>query len=146
MKINQQAHAMQEIMQRQDTKNKSQNENFAKLFEKNVSHEDKITNDIKKLDVDKFLDKLVNLGAGNFWLNFNMEKIEDKIQAKKDELVKSLGLDKKDISEEKKDDALKKLQDMLDEYVKNMYKNMDQNQVLKYQNNKNSLLSDLLKI
>ncbi len=136
MKIHQ-SYALNEIIQRQDTKNRSENENFSATLDKTLSKSKKL--DTKELssvtnsDVEEFLHKLTSMGASAFWLNFNLEKIEDKVNKKRDELIEKLGLcDDKQINiEEERKEALEKLDEMLKEYIDSLLAQMEFKQELK---------------
>lgn len=151
MKVNQayQAFAMQEITQRQDTKNSSENENFSTLFGKSIEKENdaKIDKKISDADVEQFKSQLTSMGASNFWLNFNMEKIQSKIEEKRKELATQLGLDKEGdeaLSLEEREEALANLDEMLKDYIKQLLKEMEAKKQLENQGDKPNLLSKLL--
>ncbi len=151
MKItSQQVFAMQEIMQRQDRKNRSENEDFAATLSKTTDKEEldkKVEKNITDKDVDTFIDNLTNMGASAFWLKFNYEKIQDKINEKRDELMEKLGLDEEDLKNRStskdiaKLDAIEELEKLLEEYIKELNAKAQKDKELK---NPNSQLNILL--
>lgn len=126
MKIDQ-SYAMNEIMQRQDTTNKTENEKFASLLAKSTSDDGYtvVKSGVSDIDVDLFLDQLTSMGASAFWLNFNLEKIQDMIEAKRQEYSEKLGLNDESISDDDRQSALKELDDMIEDYIKDILKQTD---------------------
>lgn len=144
MKIDQ-TYALNEIIQRQDTKNKTQNEEFFSTFDKTVlAKKSEVKSQIKEItdaDVDTFLHQLTSLGASLFWLNFNLEKIQDKIDKKRQEFIEQLGINDKtkNLSDEDKKSALEELDKMLEEYIKNLLKQMQDKSTLEKSSQDNPL-------
>lgn len=131
MKVDQN-YALSEIIQRQDTKNKTQNEEFSSMLDKKVSSEitsnaTNKTNVVSDAEVESFLTQLTSMGASAFWLNFNLEKIQDKIDKKREELMDKLGIndDNKKISDEDMKSALEEVEKMLEDYIKELLKQME---------------------
>lgn len=152
MKVNQ-AYAMSEITQRQDTSNKNENDEFAALLEKSTTDTNTDTNVVKGVsdaDVENFLNQLTSMGASAFWLNFNLEKIQEKIDKKREELAEQLGLNKTDengestLTPEKKKEALAQLEELLEDYVQELMKKMEARKELEDSQKSDSPLSNLL--
>ncbi len=122
MKItNQQIFAMQEIAQRLDKKNTSENEDFATTLKKASKEEQKnIEKSVTNSDVDNFIEKLTTMGASAFWLQFNYDKIQEKIDKKRLELMEQLGLNEENLEEEEKESAMGELEKMLQDYIKEL--------------------------
>ncbi len=132
MKVNQ-SYAIDEIIQRQDTKIKTENEKFLATLDKAVSQkaDTKILNKIDMVsdaDVENFLNKLTSMGASAFWFNYNLEKIQDKIDRKREELMKELGIDDETA---KKDVAFEILDEMLEKYIQTLLEQMEKRFELK---------------
>lgn len=148
---NSQIFASQEIIQRQDTKNKTENEEFASLLEKtkDISSNATVSKSVTDSDVENFLDQLTSMGASAFWINFNLEKIQDKIEQKREELMEKLGLDEENVNEmtsEEKTEALDNLEEMLNSYIKELMEQMEAKKELDSYEKGVSTLSDLLKL
>ncbi len=126
MKItNQQIYAMQEITQRLDKKNSSENTDFAAALDKSIDKQKDEKNIVKSVtssDVEIFLNKLTSMGASAFWLNFNYEKIQEKIDEKRLEFMEKLGLNKEDLEKEEKTNLIEELDKMLQDYIKELSK------------------------
>lgn len=150
MKVsNEQIYAMQEMTQRRDTKNTTENDKFASLLEKPKSEEETTvsTKGITDSDVDNFINKLTSMGASAFWLNFNLEKIQEKIDKKREELMEKLGLNKTNSEEMTGDDkqaALKELEKLLDDYIKELMEQMKAKKELANSQKPSSPLASLL--
>lgn len=151
MKVNQ-AYAMSEIIQRQDTSNKNENDEFAALLEKSTTDTNTGTTVVKGVtdtDVENFLNQLTSMGASAFWLNFNLEKIQEKIDKKREELAEQLGLNKDskngetELTAQEKEEALAKLEDLLEDYVKELMKKMEVKSELEDSQENGSLLTNL---
>ncbi|AII14574.1 hypothetical protein CIG2463D_0729 [Campylobacter iguaniorum] len=97
------------------------------------------------LDVDKFREKLRELGASAFYMSFNLEKIEQKIEEKRKELEKNANLDS--LSGEEKTKAIATIDKMLEDYKKELLKQLNEQSQMQKQasgeQNKNSLSSIL---
>lgn len=151
---NNQVFASQEIIQRQDTKNKTENEEFGSLLEKNMKTEDTNSNytvakGVTSSDVEHFLDQLTSMGASAFWINFNLEKIQDKIEEKRQELMDKLGLNddsKNQMTSDERKQALDSLEEMLDDYIKELMEQMEAKKELDNYEKGASTLTDLLKL
>lgn len=151
MKVNsQQAFAMSEISQRQDTKNETENDKFSSLLEKSKDDSKTgttITRGVSDADVQSFINDLTSMGASAFWMNFNLDKIQEKIDKKREELADKLGLNKdskvgdKELTSEQKKEALAELEKLLDEYVKKLMKEMEAKKELE-NNQKSSPLAN----
>jgi hypothetical protein len=79
-------------------------------------------------EVEAFKQNLTSMGATQFFYNFNMEKIEKLLEEKRDSLEKTLGLDDEalvPLQGEKRDEALKSLDTMLESYAKQLREQME---------------------
>lgn len=150
MKVaNRQIHAMQELQQRTDAKNTTQSEKFGVLLEKTKDKEESKVSSygVTDSEVNSFLHKLTSMGASAFWLHFNLEKIQDKIEKKRDELMKEAGLDK--IDDEKKvskevQGALQEIEAMLEDYTKELMEQIEAKKELEKSQKPSSVLASLL--
>lgn len=118
----------------------------------------KMTNEIgvstAKFDVDKFKDELVKYGSYAFLNTLNAEKINEKIEQKREELKEILGLnDAKNINDEKISQLNQILEDMLNDYKKELNDRVKNNAILEKAQNLNSKnnisklnLSDLINL
>lgn len=73
--------------------------------------------------VEEFKRELSSMGAISFLQSFNLEKIEELMEKKKEELMESLGLSDKTqppLSGEERTTALKTLEDLLADYKKEL--------------------------
>lgn len=84
-------------------------------------------------DVEAFREKLTSLGAPQFFYNFNMEKIEKLLEEKRELLEKALGLDEEALEPvvgEKREQALKHLETMLESFGKQLRAQMEAKSIL----------------
>lgn len=150
MKVtNRQIHAMQELQQRTDAKNTTRSEKFGALLEKTKDKEESKAPSygVTDSEVNSFLHKLTSMGASAFWLHFNLEKIQDKIEKKRDELMQEAGLDK--IDDEKKaskkvQDALQEIEAILEDYAKELMEQIKAKEELEKSQKPSSVLASLL--
>lgn len=138
------------------TKKKEEEEAFEKFLEtlqqneQNAQNSSTIANDFENesllnLDVDKFREKLRELGASAFYMSFNLEKIEQKLEEKRKELEENANLDS--LSGEEKTKAIATIDKMLEDYKKELLKQLNEQSQMQKQaseeQNKNSLSSVL---
>ncbi len=148
MKVtNQNIFAMQEISQRANKKQTGE-DFMAKLKKVTKNEEKNIEKNITNSDVDNFIQKLTSLGASAFWTQFNNDKIQEKIDEKRAELMKGLKVEKEDenLSEEErqeKENVLKEIEEALLEYAKQLQEQAIAQKELK---SPNVTLSTLLNI
>lgn len=82
---------------------------------------------------EAFRQELTSMGAVAFFYNFNMEKIEELIEEKKQELKASLGLDEganPPLEGQERAQALAHLEQMLESYTKQLREQMEAKSVL----------------
>ncbi|ASM35343.1 response regulator [Campylobacter sputorum subsp. bubulus] len=119
-----------------------------------VSQNQKLSDDSKIGSVEEFRDKLTKYGSYAFLNILNAEKINEKIEQKRQELKELLGLnDTKNLSKDKIADLNKILEDSLDDYKKELLAKLQNNAILEKAqniNSKNNLsnftLSDLISL
>lgn len=107
-----------------------------------------------KFDVNKFKDELVKYGSYAFLNALNAEKINEKIEQKRAELKEILGLnDIENINDDKISQLNKILEDMLNDYKKELNERIKNNAILEKAQNINSKhniskinLSDLINL
>ncbi|WP_052137597.1 hypothetical protein [Campylobacter sputorum] len=119
-----------------------------------VSQNQKLSDDSKIGSVEEFRDRLTKYGSYAFLNILNAEKINEKIEQKRQELKELLGLnDTKNLSKDKIADLNKILEDSLDDYKKELLAKFQNNAILEKAqniNSKNNLsnftLSDLISL
>lgn len=119
-----------------------------------VSQNQKLSDDSKIGSVEEFRDKLTKYGSYAFLNILNAEKINEKIEQKRQELKELLGLnDTKNLSKDKIAYLNKILEDSLDDYKKELLAKLQNNAILEKAqniNSKNNLsnftLSDLISL
>lgn len=113
----------------------SHNHDFEKYLKDTNSNFDNINSKIS-MDLDKFKQNLINLGAAAFLSQLNQSKIEEKIAAKKEELIKTLGLDEEGLKNKGKDEILELkniLEDLLEQFKKDLLASLQNNSLLQKQ-------------
>lgn len=112
---------------------------FADDFEKYLKEVNANFDDAKAVnsaDIDKFKRNLTNLGAAGFINQLNQAKIEEKIAAKKEELMKVLGLDEEGIASKSGGEILELravLDELLAQFKKELLASMQNNSLLEKQ-------------
>lgn len=144
-----QVHAMQEMQQRANAKNTTQSEEFGSLLQKTKDKKEGkvLAYGVTDSEVNSFLHKLTSMGASAFWLQFNLEKIQDKIEKKRDELMEEMGLD--EIDDEKKaskkvQDTLQEIEAILEDYAKELMEQIKAKKELERSQKSTSILANLL--
>lgn len=138
--------SMDEIVQRRSNKATSENENFFKIFDKKVnSNGSNVVKDVTKNEVEEFKKQLTSMGATAFWANLNQEKIQEKIEQKRQELAEQMGLNDENnqMTDEQKTTALEDLNKMLEEYIEELMDKL-QNKTSNQEYGQQSPLSNLL--
>lgn len=89
---------------------------------KNVSLKTSSTQDSKitNLDIQSFKDNLTSMGASAFWLQFNLQKIAEEVEKKREELMKAFDEQSKNMTQDQKDTALADIEKILEEYAKKL--------------------------
>ncbi|ASM38707.1 MAG: hypothetical protein SPI03_04840 [Campylobacter sputorum] len=104
-----------------------------------VFQNQKLSDDSKIGSVEEFRDKLIKYGSYAFLNILNAEKINEKIEQKRQELKELLGLnDTKNLSKDKIADLNKILEDSLDDYKKELLAKFQNNAILEKAQNINS--------
>ncbi|WP_228568649.1 hypothetical protein [Campylobacter sputorum] len=104
-----------------------------------VFQNQKLSDDSKIGSVEEFRDKLTKYGSYAFLNILNAEKINEKIEQKRQELKELLGLnDIKNLSKDKIADLNKILEDSLDDYKKELLAKFQNNAILEKAQNINS--------
>ncbi|ASM40300.1 hypothetical protein CSPB12327_01045 [Campylobacter sp. RM12327] len=104
-----------------------------------VSQNQKLSDDSKIGSVEEFRDRLTKYGSYAFLNILNAEKINEKIEQKRQELKELLGLnDTKNLSKDKIADLNKILEDSLDDYKKELLAKFQNNAILEKAQNINS--------
>lgn len=154
MKItNGQLHQVQALKQKNDTKNIPKNEKFSNFLEQPEQPEEKKNSEVALGDivtddeVSSFLHKLTSMGASAFWFNFNLEKIQEKIEKKREELLEEMGLDEMDdVQKASKEvqEALKEIEAILQDYAKELMEQIKAKDELEKSQKRTSILASLL--
>ncbi|MCD8213709.1 MAG: response regulator [Campylobacter sp.] len=133
------------------TRNKDKNSSFDEILNlslKKATNESKISN-----SVDEFRRKLTELGAYGYLTQLNADKIEQKIQQRKEELEELLGINDPSKTQTQKNELTKVMDTMLSEYRKELNAALTSSTLLEKQKrlagtssssvNLNSVLSEL---
>ena len=118
-------------------------------FEKELKVATEAIKTSKEPDVEGFKRTLTELGAAGFLSQMNEQKIQEKLRAKKEELMEALGLNT-DMKKSLRDELETVLDDLLTKYEKELRASLQSNSLLEKQQslqNKNpSMLGTVLGI
>lgn len=113
----------------------------------------KKSDDLRIDNVDEFRDQLTQLGSYAFLSVLNSQKIEEKIEQKRQELKEQLGLNKKNLSKSEAEGLEKILEEMLGDYKKELMARLQNNSIVEKAQNLNAknnaanfTLSDLINL
>lgn len=113
----------------------------------------KKSDDLRIGSVDEFRDQLTQLGSYAFLNVLNSQKIEEKIEQKRQELKEQLGLNKKNLSKSETEGLEKILEEMLGDYKKELMARLQNNSIVEKAKNLNAknnaanfTLSDLINL
>lgn len=155
MRVDTNNYQLKELLERKNNLIATKGDDFLANLERkiisNISHDNTFKTKQSKItdttNVQNFVDNLTQLGASAFLLKFNLEKIQELLDKKREELKSALGLDDKatpPLEGEKRAKALAELEKILEDYAKELLEKLKNKEELSKPQENKSLLSSLL--